>query len=81
MPTSTRLAKFRTPTLALALILLAGVGIASVWGIVQFSRSAQWVAHSYEVLAKNEEIDAAVRTAESAARAYRLTGAPAQHGE
>ena len=73
--------KFRTLTFLFALSLLAGVGISSVWGIVQFSRSAERVEHSYEVLAKNEEVKATLRSVESSARAYRLTESPQQHAE
>lgn len=80
-PPVTRPSPSRPTLFLLALLLLAGVGIASIWGIVEFSQAAQRIEHSYRVLAKSKEIEASVRAAESAARAYRLIEAPEQHAE
>lgn len=76
-----RLVRFRTAAFVLALLLLVGVGAAAVWGVVQFSRSERRVEHTYEVLAQIERVEAEVRTAESLARAYRLTGEPTHYAE
>ena len=81
MRIQTSIVNFQTSTFLLALALLLGVGISSLWGIARFSEDTAWVEHSYRVLAKNEEIEAHVLGAESAARAYRLTESPTQHAE
>ncbi|MFC0678981.1 diguanylate cyclase [Lysobacter korlensis] len=81
MTLTERLVKFRTSAFLLAVVLLAGVGFSAIWGIVEFSKAAKWIEHSYEVLAKNEEVKASLRATESAARAYRLTAAQPQYAE
>lgn len=76
-----RLVRFRTTAFLLSLAVLGAVGAATIWGVVQFSRSERWVEHTHEVLAQIGQVEAEVRTAESVARAYRLTGEPAYHAE
>lgn len=77
MPASpSRLSPYRLPAFALALLLLSGVGIASVWGVSTLRTSTEWIGHTYEVINRIEVAERAVRSAESNARAYRLTGHP-----
>lgn len=81
MPSFDHFVKFRTSAFLLALALLVGVGAAAIWGLVQFSRSERWVEHTYEVLAQIQRVESDVRTAESVARAYRLTEDPVHYAE
>ena len=74
-------ARHRALTFSSALALLLLVGTLSIWGIDRLVSRSQWVGHSYEVLAAIEAVQTGVRTAESTARAYRITEAPAQHAE
>lgn len=76
MPASSRLSPYRLHAFAFALVLLLGVGIASVWGVSSLRNSNAWIEHTYEVLNRIEVVERAVRGAEANARAYRLTGHP-----
>lgn len=84
-PLSARVASryraYRLPAFLLAAALLAAVGVATVAGLRGFADSAQWVEHSYQVIAEIESTLAATRTVESTARGYRLTDRPALHAE
>ncbi|MFP7721954.1 sensor domain-containing diguanylate cyclase [Lysobacter sp. A3-1-A15] len=71
----------RFAAFAVAAVLLVGVGVATVWGIRGFARSAEWVEHSYQVIAGIDAVETSVRTVESAARGYRLTDRPEQQAE
>ncbi|MFD0739538.1 diguanylate cyclase [Lysobacter koreensis] len=81
MPPFSRLRPYRSPALALAIVLLIGVGVATIWSIRGFSRGTEWLEHTYQVIARIEATESAVRTAESTARAYRLTDNPQQQAE
>lgn len=72
-PTS-RLRPYRLPAFLLAAALLVGVGAAMVFSIRNFTRSADWVEHSYQVMATTESIRSSLRAVESESRGYRLTG-------
>ncbi|MGH8074626.1 MAG: diguanylate cyclase [Lysobacter sp.] len=65
----------------MATLLLLGVGIAMIWGIVELRRSNAWVAHSYQVISQLDAANSQLRATESAARAYRRSGTPAQHAD
>lgn len=65
---------YRLPALLLATGLLIGVGVAMVLSTRSFTRSTDRVESSYQVMTTAEEIRSAVRSAESDARGYRLTG-------
>ena len=73
---SSRLSSYRLPAFALALLLLLGVGIASVWGVSSLRTSNEWIGHTYEVINRIEVAERAIRSTEANARAYRLTGHP-----
>ncbi|MDR6992034.1 diguanylate cyclase [Luteimonas sp. 3794] len=64
------------PAFAIALLLLLGVGIASVWGVSSLRSSNAWIGHTYEVINRLEIAERAIRSTEANARAYRLTGHP-----
>lgn len=82
MPASaSRLRPYRKPALALALLLLLGVGAAMVWGVRSLERSTQWVEHTYQVLQQIEAARSSLHSAESGARGYRLTGHGALQAE
>ncbi|MET4726448.1 diguanylate cyclase (GGDEF)-like protein [Lysobacter enzymogenes] len=72
---------YRLPAFLLAAALLAVVGLATVVGLRSFAESAEWVEHSYQVIAELESTLAATRTVESSARGYRLTDRPDLHAE
>ena len=57
-----------------AALLLAAVGVAMIVGIRRLGEDVGWVEHTYQVLQVLEEHESGVRTAESAARGFRLTG-------
>lgn len=78
---ASRYRAYRLPAFVLAALLLAAVGVATVVGLRSFAESAQWVEHSYQVIAEIESTLAATRTVESSARGYRLTDRPALHAE
>lgn len=80
VPTS-RLQQFRKPLFYLSLLLLAGVGVATVLGVRSLDSSNAWVEHTYEVINGIEEAQATMRAAESSARGYRLSGNPALEQE
>jgi len=73
---SSRLSPYRLHAFALALLLMLGVGVASVWGVVNLRGSNTWIEHTYEVINRIEVVERAVRSTEANARAYRLTGHP-----
>lgn len=62
------------PALLLATGLLIGVGVAMVLSTRSFTRSTDRVESSYQVMTTAEQIRSAIRSAESDARGYRLTG-------
>ncbi|MDR7193144.1 GGDEF domain-containing protein [Luteimonas terrae] len=77
MPASrSRWSPYRVPAFAAALLLLLGVGIASVWGASTLRSSNAWIGHTYEVINRIEVAERALRSTEANARAYRLTGHP-----
>ncbi|QWP79176.1 diguanylate cyclase [Lysobacter sp. K5869] len=78
---ASRYRAYRLPAFLLAAALLAAVGIATVVGLRGFAESAEWVEHSYQVIAEIESTLASTRTVESNARGYRLTDRPALHAE
>jgi CHASE3 domain sensor protein len=67
----------RYAAFGLALLVLAGVGAATMWSFQRTAASFDWVEHTYRVIARLQEYRATLRGAESAAREYRLTGSPA----
>lgn len=64
-----------------AIALLGAVGLATVWSFGRASDSYAWVEHTYRVIITLQDYRASLRTAESAARGYRLTGLPAMRDE
>ena len=82
MPLATpRSRPLRFAAFMVAAVLLVAVGVATVWGIRGFARGAEWVEHSYQVIAGIGGVENAVRTVESTARGYRLTDRPEQQAE
>ncbi|OHE83947.1 MAG: hypothetical protein A2190_07110 [Lysobacterales bacterium RIFOXYA1_FULL_69_10] len=82
MPLATpRSRPLRFAAFMVAAVLLVAVGVATVWGIRGFARGAEWVEHSYQVIAGIGDVENAVRTVESTARGYRLTDRPEQQAE
>ena len=82
MPLATpRSRPLRFAAFMVAAALLVAVGVATVWGIRGFARGAEWVEHSYQVIAGIGGVENAVRTVESTARGYRLTDRPEQQAE
>ena len=82
MPLATpRSRPLRFAAFMVAAALLVAVGVATVWGIRGFARGAEWVEHSYQVIAGIDGVENAVRTVESTARGYRLTDRPEQQAE
>jgi signal transduction histidine kinase len=62
------------PAAVLAALIILLAGVVSVWaGRVQ-SSAAGWVTHTYEVIAELESVLSGLGSAESAQRAYLLTG-------
>ena len=72
--TPSQFRRFRRPAFWLALLLLLGVGIASVLGVVKLQASNEAIERSYQTLRLIEGVDRHLRTTEASARAYRLTG-------
>ena len=70
----------RTATVAAAL-MLAGAGALTFSAVRTQAATAGWVAHTHEVIARLEGVLSAVSAAESAQRAYLLTGEAAQLAE
>ena len=58
----------------LALVLLLGIAIVSYRSLTGMRNTARLVAHSYEVIAKLEEVFSLFKDAESGVRGYVLTG-------
>lgn len=73
-PSSSRLRKLRYTGFALALAVLAAVGAATIWSIDRALTSFDWVEHTYRVMSTIQDYRAEIRSAESSARGYRLTG-------
>lgn len=71
--TPSRLRAYRVPAFVLSSVLLICVGVFMVLSIRSFTRSTDWVEHSYQVISTAEAIRSSVRSAESAARGYRLS--------
>lgn len=77
MPASrSRLSTYRIPAFAIAVAMLLGVGVASVYGVTTLRQSNAWIEHTYEVINRIEVVERAIRGAEASARAYRLTSHP-----
>jgi signal transduction histidine kinase len=70
----------RTATVAAAL-MLAGAGALTFYAVRTQAATAGWVAHTHEVIARLEGVLSAVNAAESAQRAYLLTGEETQLAE
>ncbi len=73
---SSRFKSYRLPAFALALLLLAGTGAASIAGVGNLRASNALIEHTYQVLNRIEVVDQLVRSSEASGRAYRLTGHP-----
>jgi two-component system, sensor histidine kinase and response regulator len=58
----------------LALIVMAGIVLISVRSLAQAHRAARDVAHTHEVISRLEQVLAQVEAAETAQRAYVITG-------
>jgi diguanylate cyclase (GGDEF)-like protein len=78
---STSRRNLRYATFGLALLVLAAVGVATIWSIRAAAANFDWVQHTYQVIATTQEYRAALRGAEAASRGYRLTGNPALERE
>ena len=77
MPASrSRLSTYRIPAFAIAVAMLLGVGVASVYGVNSLRQSNAWIGHTYEVMNRIEVAERSIRSAEANARAYRLTSHP-----
>ena len=76
-PNRSQTRTLRYAAFGLALLMLAGVGAATVWSFQRTAESFDWVEHTYRVIARLQQYRATLRGAESAARGYRLTGNPA----
>lgn len=59
---------------ALALVILLAVGLVSYRGMTRLTDTAQWVAHTHEVLETLASLRGSVTDAETAQRGYLLTG-------
>ncbi len=76
MPSSHARRRYRQPVFLFALVLLIGVGVATVLGVGSLDRSTVRVAHSYEVINQIGQAKSSMRAVETDARGYRLTGNP-----
>ncbi len=72
--TPSRFRRFRRPAFWLTLVLLLGVGTASILGVGNLQSSNDAIEHSYQTLRLIEDVERQLRTTEASARAYRLTG-------
>ena len=63
--------------LAAAMLLLSGIALASYRTLSTMDESARWVRHTQDVLAELADVQQTVTQAETAARGFLLTGAPA----
>ena len=80
-PSRSHTRTLRYAAFGLALLVLAGVGAATMWSFQRTAASFDWVEHTYRVIARLQEYRATLRGAESAARGYRLTGNAAMKAE
>lgn len=71
---ASRLRPYRPATFIATLVLLLGVGVASVIGVSTLRDSNLSIERSYQALNLVEVLDHSIRVTESNARAYRLTG-------
>lgn len=71
---ASRLRPYRPATFIATLVLLLGVGMASVIGVSTLRDSNLAIERSYQMLNLIEVLDHSIRVTESNARAYRLTG-------
>lgn len=71
---SSRLRPYRMPAFILSVVLLICVGVAMVLSIRSFTRSTDLVEHSYQVINTAETIRSSIRSVESDARGFRLSG-------
>lgn len=69
-----RFRPYRRLAFWLVLLLLLGVGIASVTGVRSLQSSNDAIERSYQAIRRIETVDRNLRMAESNARAYRLSG-------
>jgi diguanylate cyclase (GGDEF)-like protein len=72
-PNALRVRQIRQAGFLLALCLLAAVGGAAVWSYQGAVNSFDWVEHTHGVMSSIQAYRADVRSAESAARGYRLS--------
>lgn len=66
--------KFVAGGFSLALLLLCGVGLVSYLSIQKLTEEKQWVIHTHKVLDMLNQMDINLGKAESARRAYVITG-------
>lgn len=59
---------------ALALAVLVAVGVATLWSFDRTRNSIDMVEHTYQVISTLQNYRTQIRSAESSARGYRLTG-------
>lgn len=57
-----------------AALIFVAIGLGVLKGTERFAADSEWVSHTNQVIARIEEIEARLRDAESAQRAYLLTG-------
>lgn len=73
MPSPTRFHPYRRLLSIFALLLLVGVGVATVFGARLVADSNKRVEHSYGVLERIQKAQALLASAQAAGRGYRLT--------
>jgi PAS domain S-box-containing protein len=66
--------KFVAGGFSLALLLLCGVGLVSYLSVQKLTEEKQWVIHTHKVLDALDQMDINLGKAESARRAYVITG-------
>lgn len=67
-----RFRRFRAPAFWLCLVLVAGMGLASMAGVRSLQRSNEAIEQSYQTIRVIETVERDLRTTEANARAYRL---------
>jgi diguanylate cyclase (GGDEF)-like protein len=73
-PSPSRTRTLRYAAFGVALLVLAAVGVATMWSFQRTAVGFDLVQHTYHVIVRLQEYRATLRSAESAARGYRLTG-------
>ncbi len=69
-----RFRRFRAPAFWLCLLLVVGMGVASMAGVRGLQRSNEAIEGSYQTIRLIETVERELRTTEANARAYRLSG-------